>query len=179
MTRRGSGPPLDAAVVVVVFAVVATLAGLLWPRLVDPVLVTRTAEGTAASETALAERFDNDAWYAVLAAVLGLLLGLALTAWQLHRRQPEVVALVAVLLGAAVAAWVMARVGAAAGPPDPAAVLAEADVGATAPDRVRLTAEAAYLVWPIAAVVGALVVLWGRTPAEVSGGSPPRGRASR
>jgi hypothetical protein len=33
-------------------------------------------------------------------------------------------------------------------------------VGATAPDRVTVSAHAAYLVWPIAAVLGAVLVLW-------------------
>jgi hypothetical protein len=147
--------------VVVAFGLVAVLAGLIWPRLVDPVVVTRTEEGPETGEVALAERFDNDGWYAVLAAGLGLVLGVALTAWQLNRRRPELAALAAVFLGAAVAAWLMSRVGTAVGPPDPATVLAEADVGATAVDQVRVTARAAYLVWPIAAVLGAMLVLWG------------------
>ena len=165
MSRPGSpvarGWLLDAVLVVVAFGLVAVLAGLLWPRLVDPVVVTRTAEGTATGEVGLAERFDNDGWYVVLGACLGVVLGLALTAWQLHRRRPEATALAAVVLGAALAAWLMARVGTAVGPPDPAAVLAGADVGATAVDQVRVAAEAAYLVWPTAAVLGALLVLWG------------------
>lgn len=161
MSRRaGAGWLLDAVLVIVAFGLVAVLAGLIWPRLVDPVVVTRTEAGTATGEVAIAERFDNDGWYAVLAGGLGLVLGVALTAWQLHRRRDEVSALTAVVLGAALAAWLMSRVGTAVGPPDPATVLAEADVGATALDQVRVTARAAYLVWPIAAVLGALLVFW-------------------
>jgi hypothetical protein len=39
-------------------------------------------------------------------------------------------------------------------------VLAGAAVGATAPDAVTVTAEAAYLAWPLGAVLGAILVLW-------------------
>jgi hypothetical protein len=72
------------------------------------------------------------------------------------------VTLLAILVGAGMAAWLSAQVGTWVGPGDPAAVLTEAEVGATAPDRVTLTADVAYLVWPIAALIGCVVVLWSR-----------------
>lgn len=159
-TRRAAPRLLGLVLVVVAFGLVGVLAGLLWPQLVDPVMVTRTGAGTATGEVDLSERFDNDGWYSVLAAGLGLLLGVLLTLWLRRRREPEVPALVAVLVGAALAAWLMARVGTAVGPSDPVTVLADAEIGANAPDRVRVSAGAAYLVWPIAAVAGALAVLW-------------------
>jgi uncharacterized membrane protein YeaQ/YmgE (transglycosylase-associated protein family) len=154
----------DVVVVLLAFLVAGTVAGLVWPELVDPVTVTRDKLGVVTRELALSEQFDNDGWYAVLAAAGGLVLGVVLTAW---RRTNEVVTLVAVVAGACLAAWVSAQIGLWRGPADPNQVLAHAKSGATALDRVKVSATGAYFVWPIAAVVGALVVLWsppGRRP---------------
>ena len=148
---------VDLGVVVVAFLVAGVLTGVIWPQLVDPVIVTRDAAGISTGEVALAERFDNDGWYAVLAGGSGLVLGLVLTAW---RRTHEVVTLLGVVAGAFLAAWVSAEVGTLVGPDDPERLLANAEVGATAHDLVTVSAEAAYFVWPIAAVVGAMIVLW-------------------
>jgi hypothetical protein len=147
---------VDILVVLGSFLLAGVAAGLLWPHLVEPVLVSRTDAGISTDELALAHRFSNDGWYAVLAAVGGLGLGLVTTAW---RRTHEVVTLLVVVAGALLAALVSAQLGHLLGPEDPDIVLAGAEAGATAPDVVRVTAEAVYLVWPIAALVGALLVL--------------------
>jgi MFS superfamily sulfate permease-like transporter len=154
--RRGS-LLLDATVVLGGFLLAAVAVCLVWPQLVDPVTVTRTEVGTVVGEAELGQRFDKDAWYVVLAAVAGLVLGIALTAW---RRSHEVATVLLVAAAACLAAWISAVVGTWAGPEDPERLLARAEVGTTAPEQVRVDAPAAYLVWPIAAVTGALVVLW-------------------
>ena len=158
MTRRPDGVLGDAAVVLGCFAVAGLVAGLLWPQLVSPVEVIRTEAGLATAEVALSERFDNDAWFMVLAVAFGLPLGAVLTAW---RRTDEVVTVVTVVVGAALASWMAGTVGQSVGPDDPAVVLAEAAVGATAQGMVSVAAQGAYAVWPMAALAGALVVLWG------------------
>lgn len=158
-----SQPPLvrpllvDLGVIVGVFLLAGVATGVVWPLLVDPVTVTRGELGISTGEVALAEQFDNDGWYSVLAGGCGLVLGLVLMAW---RRTNEVVSLLAVVGGAFLAAWVSAEVGSLLGPDNPDEVLATAELGATATDVVVLSAEAAYFVWPIAAVLGALLVLW-------------------
>ncbi|NUR07429.1 MAG: hypothetical protein HOQ45_10490, partial [Nocardioidaceae bacterium] len=53
-------------------------------------------------------------------------------------------------------------VGRQLGPTDPEVVLATARVGARVPDALHLTTWSAYLAWPVAALAGTLVVLWGR-----------------
>jgi hypothetical protein len=151
---------VDVAVVLGAFLAAGIVAGILWPQLVEPVMLSRTELGISTDEVALSNRFSNDGWYAVLAGVAGLGLGVVLTAW---RRTHEVVTLLVVVAGALLAAFVSARLGRLLGPEDPNRVLADAAVGASAPDVVRITAEVVYLVWPIAAVVGALIVLWGPT----------------
>lgn len=148
---------VDAAVVLGVLLLLAVAAGLVWPHLVDPVEVVLTPEGAVSDEVALAQQFDDDGWYAVLAAVGGALAGALLTWW---RSRDPVATVLLVVVGAFFAAWVMAEVGAAAGPPPAETALAGAQVGATAPAQVAVHATAAYLVWPIAATFGAVVVLW-------------------
>lgn len=148
----------DVVVVLGAFLVAGLAAGAVWPHLVDPVTVTRTDLGIGSDELALTHRFSNDAWYSFLGAAGGFVLGVALTLW---RRTHEVVTLLLVVAGAFLAALVASRVGTWLGPEDPHIVLADADIGATAPDQIGVTADAAYLVWPIAAVVGAVIVLWG------------------
>jgi hypothetical protein len=158
--RRGGRRLLvDVVVVLAAFLVAAVVVGALWPHLVHPVEVVRDKAGLLTDETALAERFGNVGWYTLLAGGAGVLLGAVLTAW---RRTDELVTLVAVIAAACLAAWLSAKIGTWLGPDDPKQVLAAAKVGATAPDRVVLDAQVAYLVWPISALIGASVVLWSR-----------------
>jgi hypothetical protein len=149
----------DAAAVLGVLLLLGVLAGLLWPHLVDPVEFERTANGITADEVALAQQFDDDGWYVVLAAVAGAVAGGALTLW---RDRDPVATVLLLLVGASLAAWVSTQVGTAVGPPPVRGVLEHARVGTTAPAPVQVQAWAAYLVWPIAALFGAVVVLWSR-----------------
>jgi hypothetical protein len=153
----------DAAIIVGVLLVLGVLAGLLWPHLVDPVQVFRSQGGIVSDEVALAHQFDDDGWYAVLAAVAGAVAGGVLTLW---RSRDPVATVLLLVLGAGAAAWGMAQVGTAVGPPDPATVLADAAPGATAVAQVEVHAAAAYFVWPIAVLFGAVVVLWTRRPSH-------------
>jgi hypothetical protein len=162
MMRRETKPDprslaVDAIVVLGGFLLAGVIAGVVWPHLGHPVVVTRTSAGVVTGELDLSHRIDHDGWYCVLAAVGGLLLGAVMTVW---RRSHEVVTVLLVTSGAFLAAWLTAVIGTALGPDDPQKALAHAAVGATAPERVTVSAHAAYLVWPITAVVGALVVLW-------------------
>jgi hypothetical protein len=148
---------VDVLVVLALFVVVGALLGALWPQLVDPVVVTRNEFGLLRDEAALSRQFDNDAWYAVLACLGGAVLGLVSMAW---RRTNEVVTLLAVVVGAFLAAWVSAEVGTWLGPEDPTVVLRKAAEGATAEAMVVVESGVVRLLWPMAAVVGALLVLW-------------------
>ena len=71
MSGRRDGVLADVVVVLGCFAVAGLVAGLLWPQLVSPVEVVRTEAGLTTAEVALSERFDNDAWFMVLAVALG------------------------------------------------------------------------------------------------------------
>ena len=159
----------DVGIVMVAFLVAGLVVGLVWPQVVEPVTVTRNDFGLQTGEVALARRFGHDAWYSILGGGAALLLGIVLTSW---RRAHETATLVAVVLGALLAAWVSSVVGTATGPEAAEVVLADAAMGTSAPDQVLVTAEAAYLVWPLAAVLGAVLVLW--APSSRGRGQQPQ-----
>ena len=161
----------DGAVVFGIFLVLGLVGGVLWWFLVDPAAYTKTRDGGVMSEAALRRQFSTDGVYAVIAAVTGLVTGLVLTWWR--SRDPLLTSLLLVL-GAALAAAVMALTGHLLGPGDPTTALREAKVGAQVPLRLEVDTFSVYLVWPIAVLAGALVVLLngaGPTTSEVARGT--------
>jgi hypothetical protein len=52
------------------------------------------------------------------------------------------------------------------GPPDPESVAASVEVGATVPMRLAVDSAVCYLVWPVTALIGCLIVLWSPPPVE-------------
>jgi hypothetical protein len=135
--------------------------GVLWWLLVDPAMFTKDGDGGSMGELELGRRFNADGWYAVLAGLAGLTSGVLLTWW---RSRDLLLTTVLLVVGTAVAAAVMSATGHWLGPGDADAALARAKAGEQVPAELEVTARATYLVWPMAALVGALVVLW----------SPPR-----
>jgi hypothetical protein len=141
-----------------VYVLLGLLGAVAWWLLWEPALYTK-AEGGALGmgEGQLGKRFNADGWYSVIAAVLGLLSGTALSWW---RGRDPVLTSVLVLGGSVVAAGVMTVVGGWLGPPDPRTVAATAEVGATIPSELAVDATVCYLVWPVTALIGCLIVLW-------------------
>jgi hypothetical protein len=161
----------DAVLVIGVFLVLGLAGGVLWWLLVDPAAYTKTRDGGVMSEAALRRQFSADGVYAVIAAVAGLVTGLVLTWWR--SRDPLLTSLLMVL-GAALAAALMALTGHLLGPGDATAALREAKVGAQVPLPLKVDTFTVYLVWPIAVLAGALVVLLnssGPTLSEVARGT--------
>jgi hypothetical protein len=146
----------DVAVIVLVHLAAASAIGLALPHLADLPEAVRAAGGVTTSEVELGKQFNDDGWLIVLGAVAGLVLGLVLQAW---RRTHEVVTLAVIAVAALLAALLAAWIAGATGPADPVGVLADAAEGARATMRVEIESRVAYLVWPLAAVVGALVAL--------------------
>ena len=148
----------DAVAVLGSFLVLGTVAGVVWWLVTDPAEFSPTSDGGGAmGESELAKRFAVDGWYSVSAAVAGFIGGLALTAWRSRDHRLTTLLLVP---AAGLAAAVAALVGRLLGPDDPDAVLATAARGQGVPVELTVTAAACYLVWPIAALAGALMVLW-------------------
>lgn len=152
-----SGPVADVLVVLGCFLVLGLVCGALWWLLVDPAMFTRVKSGGAMDEAQLGKRFNADGWYAVIAGVAGLVTGSVLTWW---RSRDFLLTTVLLFVGAVFAAAAMALVGWVLGPPDPTTLLGSAKVGAHFPVQLKVIGNAPYLVWPIGALLGALLVLW-------------------
>ena len=146
----------DVAVVVLVHLAVASVIGLLLPHVADLAEATRTVDGMTTPEAEIAKQFNDDGWLMTLTGVAGLVIGLVLQAW---RGTQPVVTMLTLVVTAFLAAHLAGWMAEATGPGDPVAALAEARRGTTVSLPVVIDSRAAYLVWPVTAVLGALAAL--------------------
>lgn len=169
----GRGAVGDVVAVLGGFALAGVLAGVQWWLVVDPAVYTKAPDGGAMGELELARRFAGDGWYAVIALLAAFLTGLGLTWW---RTRDFRLTTVLVVIGSAVAAWLMVSVGSALGPADTDAALDAAREGDTVPVELTVSAASFYLMWPIGALAGSLMVLWSSPgvdlPREPARGAP-------
>lgn len=156
-------PRWDVATVLGGYIVLGLVGGLVWWLLADPPAFTKGPDGSAMGELALGRRFEGDGWFVVVAAVAGLASGLAWTRW---RARDPLLTTVLIALGSTLAGVVASWTGGLLGTGDIEAALAAAAVGERVPVALKVTAGAAYLVWPIAALAGALLVLWTPPPED-------------
>jgi hypothetical protein len=159
----------DAALVLVWFAVLGVIGALLWWQLTPLAEFTRTDTSAQMGEAQLGRQVATDGWYVAIAAVGGLLSGIALLGW---RRRDPLAMVVLVTLGGLLAAWLMVRIGLWLGPADPKTVLRDVAVGDKVPLQLKPHAPGVRYVWPITALIGAIGVIWGlddhRPPADES-----------
>jgi hypothetical protein len=148
----------DVAVVVAWFAVAGVLGALVWWQVTPLAEFTRTATNAEMGEDQLGRQVSADGWFFVIGAVGGLVSGVALL---LLRRRDPVAMVVLVALGGVLATWLMLRVGLWLGPPDPKDALTDVAVGGKVPLQLKTSAAGVVYMWPLGAVLGAAVVLWG------------------
>jgi hypothetical protein len=112
----------------------------------------------------IAHDFGGTATYAILGIGLGLLLG---TVGAVVARNRAVPGLVAVGLASILAAVVMSLVGVSQSPPDPQQKADQVDIGTELPGHLHVTSAeigpvelpTPYLMWPVAAMLGYLLVM--------------------
>lgn len=156
--RLGTGPGADVLAVLGTLLVLGAVCGVVWLLVAEPGHLERVRGGfQVPTEVDLARRFNADGWYSVIAIVAGFVSGLALTWW---RSRDFLLTTLLLVPGAALAAAAMALVGHALGPPDPHLVLVSAHRGQVAPLQLEVSAKASYVMWPVAVLLGALMVLW-------------------
>lgn len=156
------------------FLLAGVVGAVIWQQIVDVPTYTRMADNGSMEALELSRSVAIDGWYAVIAVVLAIVLGAVLTVRASGSPRLNVLAL---LLGSSAAGLLMLAVGHWLGPGDVEARLAAATEGDRVPaelvpnsgavDLLGVDVHTIFLVWPIAALVGAaLVLVFGPPPAE-------------
>ena len=129
----------------------------MWWQVTTLPKVTKAGDSASLAPAELVEQVQSDGWFFVVAAVGGLLSGVALLLW---RRRDPVSMVVLVALGGGLASWLMIHVGLALGPGSVLEALRGLPEGAQVSTQLELHAPGVAWIWPVAAVLGALVELW-------------------
>lgn len=165
---------LDAILIMVAFTAAGALSGLVWKGLWDaPEGIAYEHEWYLQPQSYAAE-FSGTGTYVAIATLVALVTSIVI-AFVLER--DEVVTLCAVLVGSALAAWVMYSVGHRLGPPDPAVLARTAEDYAPIPADLRVHGGdhtidllegvpwwhgrlpgSPYLAWPVGAMAGLAIV---------------------
>ena len=168
--RHGPGPAVAGFLALALG--LGALAGVAWEAVVDlPTYTVGDGGGASTSERGLTAVFGSDAWFCLVGAVVGLLLGVV--AWRRLRALgwPLVLLVVLAATAAALVAW---WVGTAFGPGPFNPRLAAAQPGEAVPVALELRAPASLLVWPFLAVVPVLLgSSLGRDEEEPTGPAEP------
>ncbi|GAA1475851.1 hypothetical protein GCM10009623_02970 [Nocardioides aestuarii] len=160
----------DVVIVLLVFAAVGSLAGVVWELWWTPPTGVVVDHAWVPDDAGLRELFTGTGQYVVVALVAGLLAGAA-CAWFVDR--VALLTLVTVVLGSALGAWLMLQVGLLLAPPDPAVAARTAADGTTLPGALEVSGAGALASLPAGALTGLVVVFIGLTPAQ-----PEPGRGS-
>jgi hypothetical protein len=164
---RASGRAWPAIVrtvlmVLLAYAVVGALAGAVWELVwTPPGQVIARHQVFFDSYASLRRVFTGTGWYAVVGFVASALVSLVVCLLTRHR---ALLTLALVIVGSAIGAVVMLKVGTSLGPPDPASIAAHTVkrtpvLGALTVDGTsHLGIKSPYLVWPTASLLVLAVV---------------------
>lgn len=151
----------DVLIVLVGFAAVGALAGVLWEQWWTPPSGVVVDHVWVPDDAGLRELFTGTGQYVVVALVAGLLAGSA-CAWFVDR--VALLTLVTVLAGSVLAAWLMLQVGTSLAPPDPTLAARDAADGTALPGTLEVSGAGALASLPAGALTGLVVVFIGLTP---------------
>ena len=159
---RASGPTLvatalDVVIVLVWFAAAGVLGAVVWWQVTTLPKVTKAGDSATLAPEELVKQVQSDGWFFVVAAVGGLLSGVVLLLW---RRRDPLSMVVLVAIGGGLASWLMIHVGLALGPGSVLEALRGLPEGAQVSTQLKLHASGVAWIWPVAAVLGALLKLW-------------------
>jgi hypothetical protein len=161
-TRMDKRVALQLGLVVAALAAVGALAGVVWQWIWTPTIgVVVDHHWTAGDALGLQHEFSGTGWYVIVALVAGLVAGVAVAL--LVDRVP-LLTLAAVVVGSALAAWLMLVVGTALGPPDPDVAARTADDGTRLPMQLSVTGHSPWVALPSGALIGLLFVFIGLSP---------------
>ena len=154
--RRRLPPVARGLIVFLLFcAGLGLVTGLLWHAVVRlPTYTVQQSGAASTTERGLTQFFGTDAWFSLLGAVCGAIIGLL--GWWLFRWLGWIVTLV-VLAGANIAALIAWHLGEALGPTNFAARISAASAGQSLPIDFQLRSHSSVLVWLLFAVLPVLL----------------------
>jgi hypothetical protein len=153
---------VEPAAIVLLLAVAGVVGAFIWEWLwTAPVGVVVDHQWVAEDEAGLQGMFDATGWYVVIASALGLLVGLGVA---LFLDRVPLLTLVAVIVGSALGTFLMLRIGAALGPPDPHTVALDSPDGTHLPGQLEVSGWSPWIALPAGALVGLAVVFIGLSP---------------
>jgi len=159
MSAARLSPAVQALLSVAVLAGVGALAGVVWDWVWTPTRgVVVNHEWNAGDALGLQHEFSATGWYVVIGALAGLVAGIVVAA--LFDRAP-LLTLASVVVGSALAAWLMLVVGTALGPADPAGIARTADDGTRLPQQLEITGASPWIALPVGALIGLIAVFVG------------------
>jgi hypothetical protein len=163
--------PLRLALIVIevliAYALVGLVAGLVWEAVwTPPTMVVQQHHAFYADYQSLRRVFTGTGLYVIVGAIASVLTALAIS---VLTRQRELLVLVAVTLGSALAALVMREVGVSRGPADPTVLAKTTANGSRLPGTLDVSGHSPYLVWPMSAlfVLALVFFAWPRSRAQV------------
>ncbi len=141
-----------ALAVVALFAGVGAACGWLWFSAVDAALGgVQDGEWLYEDFPAIGRVFEATALYVAIGVVAGALLGVVTAVLV---RRAEVLILVAVLAGSALAAWLSYRVGLSLSPPDPQTLAADLPDGSRLDGNLVMPGRSPFIAWPLGGLLG-------------------------
>ena len=171
-----SGAALVVLGVLIAYALVGLVAGLVWEAVwTPPDQVVQQHQVYPSDYESLRRMFTGTGLYVLVAFVAGALTALAVG---LLVRRRELAVLMGVALGSGLAAGVMREVGIRRGPVDPTTLAASKANGVHVQGALTVSGFSPYLVWPMVSLLVLAVVFfaWPRTPGagsrEVAHGDP-------
>jgi hypothetical protein len=150
---------LQLVLALVAFAALGALAAVVWNWVWTPAVgVVVEHKLVAENEAALTAQFSSTGWFVIVATVAGLLGGVLVA---LFLDRVPLLTLLAVVVGSALATWVMLQMGAALGPPDPAELARTAKEGSHLPAKLEISRRSPWIALPAGALVGLTLVFFG------------------
>jgi hypothetical protein len=161
--------------VLLAYAAVGAVAGVVWEWVwTPPGVVLAQHQVLYDSYASLRRVFTGTGLYVLVAAVASALLALVVTVLVRGR---ELLMLAAVVLGSALAAALMWRVGTLLGPGDPASIAARTAGHARVPGNLTVTGKSPYLIWPMVSLF-VLTLVYFTWPASSAAGDHARARSA-
>ena len=168
-----ASPVRTGVLVLLAYAVLGAVAGVVWEWVWTPpgqVIVQHHV--LYDSYASLRRVFSGTGLYVLVAAVASALLTLVVTVLVRGR---ELLVLAMVVLGSAIAAAVMWRVGTQLGPGDPAGVAAHTAGRTTVAGNLTVAGKSPFLIWPMVSLF-VLALVYFAWPASFAPGDHGRSR---